>query len=137
MMDRMLRHTADEQDAQTGQALSLSQAVRQRLLQHRWPGNLRELHNVISYARSLCSSGQIELHDLPDDLGYAPTGPAKLLPPATDKDEQALRAALKAAQWNVTAVARRLQVSRMTLYRRMKRWGIEAPHRVADDSDLA
>ncbi len=40
---------------------------------------------------------------------------------------EALRHALQAARWNVSAVARELGCSRMTLYRRMKRWGIVSP----------
>jgi len=35
---------------------------------------------------------------------------------------------LRAAQWNITAVARQLGVARVTLYRRMQRYGIEAPN---------
>jgi transcriptional regulator of acetoin/glycerol metabolism len=101
---------------------------------------LRELHNVISYASSLCSDRRIELHDLPDEWGRAPSTASLPVGPSqgpVNDDERALRAALKAAQWNVTAVARQLQLSRMTLYRRMKRWGITAPHRLdgASDSD--
>ena len=41
-----------------------------------------------------------------------------------------LQAALRAAQWNVSAVARQMGVSRMTLYRRMKRAGIVPPNRM-------
>jgi transcriptional regulator of acetoin/glycerol metabolism len=44
-------------------------------------------------------------------------------------DAQLLVQYLRAAQWNVSAVARQLGVARMTLYRRMKRWGIESPNR--------
>ncbi|MEY4758348.1 MAG: hypothetical protein RJA34_3246 [Pseudomonadota bacterium] len=140
MLDRMVQNTQDGQHQADERPLTLSAPARQRLLQHRWPGNLRELHNVISYASSLCSNRQIELHDLPDEWGRAPStaslpvGPVQV--PSND-DEQTLRAALKAAQWNVTAVARQLQLSRMTLYRRMKRWGITAPHRLdgANDAD--
>jgi transcriptional regulator of acetoin/glycerol metabolism len=40
---------------------------------------------------------------------------------------------LRAAQWNVTSVARQIGVSRMTLYRRMKRYGIELPQGVSEE----
>jgi transcriptional regulator of acetoin/glycerol metabolism len=39
---------------------------------------------------------------------------------------------LRAARWNVTAVARQLGISRMTLYRRLKRWGIRSPNQLDD-----
>jgi transcriptional regulator of acetoin/glycerol metabolism len=43
-----------------------------------------------------------------------------------------LERALRDAQWNVSAVARRLGLSRMTMYRRMKRAGLVPPNRQAD-----
>jgi transcriptional regulator of acetoin/glycerol metabolism len=51
--------------------------------------------------------------------------PASATPP--DDPAEALRQALQAARWNVSAVARALGCSRMTLYRRMKRLGLRSP----------
>jgi transcriptional regulator of acetoin/glycerol metabolism len=114
---------------------TLAPDARQRLLQHRWPGNLRELRNVLDYASSMCRHGTIGLDDLPELLGCQdaprmdPENKAQdSCPPRSDDD---LLQALRLSQWNVSAVARSLDVSRMTLYRRMKRAGIVAPHRQA------
>jgi transcriptional regulator of acetoin/glycerol metabolism len=114
---------------------TLAPDARQRLLQHRWPGNLRELRNVLDYASSMCRHGTIGLDDLPELLGCQdaprmdPENKAQDSgPPRSDDD---LLQALRLSQWNVSAVARSLDVSRMTLYRRMKRAGIVAPHRQA------
>jgi transcriptional regulator of acetoin/glycerol metabolism len=103
----------------------------QRLLAHRWPGNLRELRNVLDYAASLCGDGPIDLDDLPELSVarlpvHAPAGEG-----AHDDGPEALLGALRAAQWNVSAVARAMGLSRMTLYRRMKRAGIVPPNRMA------
>jgi sigma-54 dependent transcriptional regulator, acetoin dehydrogenase operon transcriptional activator AcoR len=88
-----------------------------------WPGNLRELRNLIEYARAVCDGGYIQLGDLPDGflaaLRATPT-PAATLP----AEAQLLLQYLRAAHWNVAAVARQLGMARMTVYRRMKRWGI-------------
>jgi transcriptional regulator of acetoin/glycerol metabolism len=110
---------------------AITPAALQRLLAHRWPGNLRELRNVLDYAASLCADGAIDLDDLPElqvarlplrtDAGEAPQ----------DDGPDALLQALRAAQWNVSAVARAMGLSRMTLYRRMKRAGIVPPNRMA------
>ena len=110
---------------------AIAPAALQRLLAHRWPGNLRELRNVLDYAASLCADGAIDLDDLPElqvarlplraDAGEA----------AHDDGPEALLQALRAAQWNVSAVARAMGLSRMTLYRRMKRAGIVPPNRMA------
>ncbi|MFP8780311.1 sigma-54-dependent Fis family transcriptional regulator [Hydrogenophaga sp. RWCD_12] len=109
---------------------AITPAALQRLLAHRWPGNLRELRNVLDYAGSLCAEGPIDLDDLPElSVARLPlhAGAAKA---AHDDGPEALLQALRAAQWNVSAVARAMGLSRMTLYRRMKRAGIVPPNRM-------
>jgi sigma-54 dependent transcriptional regulator, acetoin dehydrogenase operon transcriptional activator AcoR len=116
---------------------ALAPEVTEWLAAWRWPGNLRELRNVIEYARAVCSGGYIQLADLPDALQAAarelahaspapsgPNGPHGTHGPLP-AEAQLLLQYLRAAHWNVAAVARQLGVARMTLYRRMKRWGIE------------
>jgi transcriptional regulator of acetoin/glycerol metabolism len=126
MIDRMLRHGLDD----GGLAPELSVAARARLLAHPWPGNLRELRNVLDYARSVASDGEIGLADLPDALRPSERRSADR---AVAGDEAAqLLQQLRQARWNVSAVARAQGLSRMTLYRRMKRWGIESPNQLDD-----
>lgn len=135
---------------------ALSLDARTRLLAHRWPGNLRELHNVIEYARSLCSHGRIELDDLPDHLAGAPrlqplavtsastststsdsawvSASASTAATAPADEAAQLLEHLAATHWNVTEAARRMGLSRMTLYRRMQRWGIASPNQRGGDA---
>ncbi|CAM3512090.1 sigma-54-dependent Fis family transcriptional regulator [Polaromonas hydrogenivorans] len=126
------RMLAKPRDGEEVVALALSPEARARLLAHRWPGNLRELHNVIEYARSLCSQGVVELDDLPDHLAAAPCLPASADPaapaPALASEAAQLLQHLSATHWNVAEAARRMGLSRMTLYRRMQRWGIASPN---------
>ncbi len=143
MIDRMLmppRPLVPGREAPA--ALALSPQARDWLLAQPWPGNLRELHNVIEYARSVCTGGVVELTDLPDRLVAAPPLHAQRLSAAPSsaassdagEAEQLVRQ-LRAASWNVTEVARQLRISRMTLYRRMKRWNIASPNQ--RDGDIA
>jgi transcriptional regulator of acetoin/glycerol metabolism len=139
LVDRMLR--AGEPPAQ------IEEAARERLRAHGWPGNLRELHNALEYARAVCEEGVIRCTDLPDEIagphrqsdaaattartgaplsGPGGSGPAEAGADASD-DAALLRSYLRAARWNVSAVARQLGVARMTLYRRMRRYGIAPP----------
>ena len=112
---------------------TLTHDARSSLLHHRWPGNLRELRNVLDYAQSVCPEGVVGVDDLPELRQWEaetlqPTQGAVhdgLAPAATT----ALLQALQAAQWNVSQVARRMGLSRMTLYRRMQRAGIVPPNR--------
>ena len=142
-MDWVIQRLLDAGARTEGQAVTpqLSAAARARLQAHHWPGNLRELRNVLDFARAVCSGGCIELEDLPDNLvGRAASAPVPLTrqpsvwqsigehPP----EAVLLLQYLRAAQWNVTAVARQLGLSRMTLYRRMHRFGIVSPNQQSD-----
>ncbi|MGA1289079.1 MAG: sigma 54-interacting transcriptional regulator, partial [Rubrivivax sp.] len=121
---------------------TLTPAARVRLLAHRWPGNLRELRNALAYATSVCPHGPIGPDDLPElravvaaAPGHSaahPAGPTAHAAPPADVSDPVLERALRDAQWNVSAVARRLGLSRMTMYRRMKRAGLVPPNRQAD-----
>ncbi len=140
-LDWLVGKLLQEGGAEGGE-ITLSPAARERLHRHRWPGNLRELRNVLEYARAVCADGYIDVPDLPDSLaGPAPSaalpqpGPAQSpaaapfdphqLPP----EGMLLMQYLRASGWNLSAVARQIGVSRMTLYRRMERYGIQSPNR--------
>jgi transcriptional regulator of acetoin/glycerol metabolism len=106
----------------------LSAEAEHCLRHHDWPGNLRELRNVLDYATAMAGgSGVIGLTELPDtlltrtDVGAAATA----VPP----EAQLLAQYLRAAHWNISAVAHQMGVTRMTIYRRMKRWGLAEPLR--------
>ncbi len=123
LVDRMLREHEG--------APALAPDAEEWLRAHRWPGNLRELRNVVEYAVAMCRGGTIGVSDLPDSLlaearATAGTG-ATVGAGALPAEAQLLLQYLRAAQWNVSAVAHQMGVARMTLYRRMKRWGIQSP----------
>ena len=122
----------------------LSSEVSERLHAHAWPGNLRELRNVIEFACAVCSDGLIGLGDLPDELASRSLRlsmnvdtaalESEALPGTRSIDQGAsvagaqrtwLLEELRAVHGNVSAAARRLGISRMTIYRRMKRAGID------------
>jgi transcriptional regulator of acetoin/glycerol metabolism len=136
LIDRML---ANPRGGDEAVVVALSPDTRARLLAHDWPGNLRELSNVIEYARSLCSQGVIELDDLPDHLGGAPArqplaASSSILAAAPAREAAQLLQQLTASRWNVAEAARRMGLSRMTLYRRMQRWGIVSPNQRDGDA---
>jgi sigma-54 dependent transcriptional regulator, acetoin dehydrogenase operon transcriptional activator AcoR len=101
-----------------------------------WPGNLREMKNVLDYAAAMAQTGGvIGLADLPDGLTESMTGArpstscgeTSPAPPMLPPEAQLLLQYLRAARWNVAAVAHQMGVARMTIYRRMKRWGLSEP----------
>ncbi len=102
------------------------------LMAHRWPGNIRELENVIERAFILCGDAAIDMAHLPAELTmFAATdhqdGTMRM---AHDTlDSQAIQAALKRNQYNRLATARELGIHKTTLFRKIKKLGINLPGR--------
>ena len=99
---------------------------------HDWPGNIRELENVIERAFILCGGGPITMAHLPRELLVQETLPQQTsdLRSVRDMlDAQTIRAALRENNNNRLATARQLGVHKTTLFRRMKKLGLTAPGR--------
>ncbi len=100
------------------------------LMAHDWPGNIRELENVIERAFILCNEGQIDIVHLPEDLTSrgTPGDTNTNVKSAHDiLDAQAIQSALERNNFNRLAAARDLGVHKTTLFRRMKKLGILPP----------
>ncbi len=90
-----------------------------RLCAYTWPGNVRELKNAIEHAVIRCRGGQVTLGDLPPEILDHD------VPAGRPRDERAdILDALSAEGGNRIAAAKRLGISRATLYRRLERLGI-------------
>jgi two-component system response regulator HydG len=104
------------------------------LMGHPWPGNVRELQGVMEYAFVLAEKGLIHPEHLPPKV----TGPA---PPSEIPEEDrssagtdekaALVAALRQANGNQSKAAALLGVSRITVWHRMKKYGIDVKKLIA------
>jgi two-component system, NtrC family, response regulator HydG len=100
------------------------------LVQYSWPGNIRELMNVIEYTFVICPGGIIELSHLPLSVQQKTDGknyPVQtVVRENTTNQKQQLLEALKASEQNQTDAARILGVSRVTIWKRMKKYGIKS-----------
>lgn len=97
---------------------------------YEWPGNIRQLRNTLRTLVGLSEGGMIRVSDLPDDLLLGDESlelPARPNNPLDVAERDAILRELEAAHWNVTRVASKLTLSRNTLYRKMKRYGIKPP----------
>ncbi|TDF85877.1 sigma-54-dependent Fis family transcriptional regulator [Pseudomonas sp. H9] len=139
LLDFILAEEAGEQ------TVVLEPAARQALLDFAWPGNVRQMRNVLRTLAALCDDGCIRLPDLPSimvgaavrrsDLprdcnlsepvhrGASPL-PQEVLPPLEDAERSVLLNALEQQRWHMTHVAAQLGVSRNTLYRKLRKHGI-------------
>ena len=102
-----------------------------------WPGNIRELINVIEYAFVLCPQGEISISHLPAQLlGQNPhqvqQASRSLRKSPKGDQRQELIQALQATGGNKSEAARRLGVSRVTLWKRIKKFGIQVEKQVRE-----
>jgi two-component system, NtrC family, response regulator HydG len=129
----IVQHFLRLNNAKTGKRiLELTPAAMEKLVAYDWPGNVRELRNAIEDAFVLCHSGAIKSQHLPPKVVYdnvcAPSRASSAAVPRSDQaDDQraALLTALRGSDGNQSAAARVLGVSRVTVWKRIKKYGID------------
>ena len=100
-------------------------------MRHDFPGNVRELENIIEYGFVLCHGNMIDVRHLPDELQPRAQQLARSEHSTPRlKLEQAeadvIRSALTHTRGSIGKAAEELGVSRTTLWRKMKRFGVSA-----------
>jgi PAS domain S-box-containing protein len=117
------------------QITGVSQEVLAILMAHDFPGNVRELENVIEHAMVLCQGGVIEAVHLPDYLHPPPASMERGIQETdtsrkdrwTELERGFILQVLRDNHWNRQAAARELGIGRQTLWRRIKRLNIQLP----------
>lgn len=114
-----------------GKALTgISTEALEVLMHHGYPGNIRELENIIEHAFILCSQGDIGVEHLPAHLAVQPfpAGPADAIHASVELAEaECIRAALARNGYNRAATARELGIHKSTLFRKIKKLRISLP----------
>ena len=109
------------------------------LLAYQWPGNIRQLANALAFADATCDGREITVADLPEECVSSgltidhPLVDLETTANAVAAIEQSperseLKNVLRQTHWNISEAARRLKVSRPTLYRRMRKYGLVPPN---------
>jgi DNA-binding NtrC family response regulator len=131
-IDQLARHFLREAGNDFGrEVVDFEPAALDALRAHNWPGNVRELMSMVRRAVVIGDAPVVSVADL---VGLGDTGgaggpvymaPAKPLPrPGSHEERTALLDALSRTQENVTLTAQELGVSRVTLYRMLRRHSI-------------
>ncbi|MFK3796806.1 sigma-54-dependent Fis family transcriptional regulator [Pseudomonas sp. NPDC088444] len=109
-----------------GHPVVIEPDARQTLLDFNWPGNVRQMRNVLRTLAALCEENRIGLSDLPHVIRQkaAPIKEAAPDSPLECAERSALIEVLEAQRWHMTHVAQELGVSRNTLYRKLRKHGI-------------
>jgi DNA-binding NtrC family response regulator len=107
----------------------LSAEAMARLMEHDFPGNVRELENVIEQAFVLCPGGMIEMHHLPPELRPASSGTVEGLPPMSLQAMEALMITdvLRRHRGNRRRAALELGIDASTLFRKIRRLRVDVP----------
>ena len=128
IVDRYLR--------KKGLACELTEEAASRLRSHEWPGNIRELISVIEYCTVLARDGVIHLDLVDEGIRIQQIGTAKrrdgkvagnTKPKSDEEKKRELVEALEAAAGNKSEAARVMGIDRSTVYRWLKRYGIQRP----------
>ena len=104
--------------------IGIDDKASERIASYAWPGNLRELNNVMRRATLLAKGKHIGLSEL--ERSMAPSTPTEPLALHDEQTEQQrIEAALRATGGNKSKAAQLLAVDRKTLYNKMKRYGMD------------
>jgi transcriptional regulator of acetoin/glycerol metabolism len=148
--ERVIHHALAAETG-NGRPAAIEMDALQRLVAYPWPGNIRELRNVIRTALAICEGGVVREMDLPREIreaaALAPNTGAELtqglsagartaggreaaipVNPLKAAERAALVRVIAECHGNMTRVAAQLGMSRNTLYRRMKRHAIPLAH---------
>ena len=128
----LARHFLQEVCEESGKKVrDFSPEALAAMQRYRWPGNVRELQNIVERAVLLGKGDMVRLEDLPRDV--VAVGPVSMEPLGTRTLKQALEGperqiildVLEGNGWNRQLTAETLGINRTTLYKKMKRLGLE------------
>jgi len=110
--------------------LRLAPKAIEAFMDHDWPGNIRELENVIEHAFVLCEEGLILCQHLPDSI-FCREHPAEAVDSngetLEEMEARAIRDALIRNRWNHSAAARELGIDKSTIWRKIRKLHIHPP----------
>lgn len=100
------------------------------LCQYSWPGNVRELENVVERAVALENGPAIRVEDLPEYIRNLSVETyrkrSSTIPTLEEQEKNYIKWVLKKCDWNKTKAAKIMDIDRVSLWRKMKRLGIES-----------
>lgn len=112
----------------------ISAEALEAMRQYGWPGNVRELENMMERAVIVCLDQWIQLSDLPESVRQNGRAVSRPIPPSAPGEQtifdvqrvelEELRKNLKQFQGNISDVAKAMGISRPTVYRKLKKYGL-------------
>lgn len=140
-IEYLLQHFIDTANTQhSNQILTIDATARTALMQHAWPGNVREIRNVIDYAFAIGCRNTLTVNDLPPEFSDGTDHQTSLdlselglseqktshsaLPKVLFSEKERISTALEQSNNKVNDAAKLLGMSRATLWRKRKQYGL-------------
>ncbi len=95
-------------------------------MNYSWPGNVRELQNVLERSLNVCAESVITSQCLPEEFQRIITAPS--YKPTDDYERQLIHRLIEQKNRNMTNIARQMGIARVTLYRKMAKYGLLKEH---------
>ncbi len=127
----LCQHFLSQLDDEQSPGYRLSKKALAKLLQHPWPGNIRELRNTVQLAAALCDNGDIEADNIQflspvlsvdEGVEAAQASPGETLSPVEKIEAEYILQLMERHQGNRKKMAMEMNVSERTLYRKLKRY---------------
>jgi len=119
----LCKHFLENYSLKEGKEIdSFSPGAMQVLMDHEWPGNVRQLENAVSHAVILAQGPVIERRHLPQFLKQSAPEPSSSS--LAENERLLILGVLQEADWNKHEAARRLEISRSTLYSKIRRYAL-------------
>jgi len=130
----LIDHFIKKYSAQQGKDIvGISSGALAILMRYDYPGNIRELENIVEYSFILCEGGYIQPQHLPEPFAAGFEQPASRAvqddgPQTLEEiEKQAIILSLERNRWRKMATCRELAISKDTLRRKIERYGIHNP----------
>ncbi|MGA7723039.1 MAG: sigma-54 dependent transcriptional regulator [Ignavibacteriaceae bacterium] len=132
----LAQHFLDSFNKKLGKSVKgFSKKAVKLIYEYNWPGNIREMENMIERCLIICEKDMIDVDDLPSQIRVSePAGDANIngflfsddtIIPFEKLKEESIRHALKITNGNIVEAAKKLQLGRATIYRLMEKYNIE------------
>jgi len=119
-------HFLDKANEELGkQVTGFDEEVMRIFRTYSWPGNLREMRNIVKRATLLCMGSLISKTCLPPELEQKPAEPEKASTTRREMEIELIKDAMQKCRNNKSEAARMLQIDRKTLYNKLKSFGLE------------
>jgi len=143
-LPKLVEHFLGRFNARFGKnVVGLDEHAQVLLQNYPYPGNVRELESIVAHAVIMCDGEIIRAADLPEDLRTGararpglPDYSSQSIPTLQEMEARLIRTALDKLEGNQTEAARKLGISRSTLWRKMKEYGLGASTPPSGDDPL-